>query len=312
MMEELRDRVTALRSVATDRVRIGVSPHAPYTVSDRLYVEAARFAAEEELPVAVHVAESASETHLVVDACGPFADALRGRMIEVGTRARSPVELLQRSGVLGPRTLLIHCVRVDAADISRIAAAGCAVAHCPVSNAKFGHGIAPLLELLDAGIHVGIGSDSVASNNRMDLLEEARAAVLLQRVRSGRPDVLSARAALRLATLGGAHALGLAARIGSLDVGKDADLTAFSLAGTAPLGDPESALIYSLYSRNAVFAAVAGRVLVDDGLVLHESAELRERVVAAGDALARWHSAAGAVQPGSGTSVPFPRVPQSE
>lgn len=292
MMSELRDRVAELRRLEGPLLAIGVSPHAPYTVSDRLYLEAAGFAAREEMPLAVHVAESASESQLVVDACGPFADALRGRSISVDARGRSPVELLDRAGVLGPRTLLIHCVQVDKTDISAIAAAGCGVAHCPVSNAKFGHGIAPLLEFLDAGIPVGIGSDSVASNNRMDLLDEVRTAVLLQRVRIGRPVTFSARAALKLATLGGAQALGLASRVGSLEVGKEADLAAFSLADTAPLGDPESALVYSLYRRNAAFVAVAGRVLVDDSTVIHETAELRRRVVAAGDALARWHLAA--------------------
>jgi cytosine/adenosine deaminase-related metal-dependent hydrolase len=288
-MQELRDKIADLRHLENPLLAIGVSPHAPYTVSDRLYLEAALFAAAEEMPLAVHVAESASESQLVVDACGPFADALRGRSITVEARGRSPVELLDRAGILGPRTLLIHCVQVDSADISVIAAAGCGVAHCPVSNAKFGHGIAPVLEFLSAGIAVGIGSDSVASNNRMDLLEEARAAVLFQRVRSGRADALSARAALRLVTLGGARALGLAARVGSLEVGKDADLAAFSLADTAPLGDPESALVYSLYRRNAQFVTVAGRVLVDDSSVIHETAGLRQRVVTAGDALARWH-----------------------
>jgi cytosine/adenosine deaminase-related metal-dependent hydrolase len=294
MMQELRDRIAELRRHESELLSIGVSPHAPYTVSDRLYVEAARFAATGKMPLAVHVAESSSESQLVVDACGPFADALRGRSISVDARARSPVELLERAGVLGPRTLLIHCVQVDSADISTIAAAGCGVAHCPVSNAKFGHGIAPLLEFLEAGIAVGIGSDSVASNNRMDLLEEARAAVLLQRVRSGRADALGARAALRLVTLGGAEALGFAARVGSLEPGKEADLAAFSLADTAPLGDPESALIYSLYQRNAVFVAVAGKVLVDDSAVMHETPGLRQRVVEAGEALARWHVAAAA------------------
>ncbi|CAN5149804.1 amidohydrolase [soil metagenome] len=292
MMEELRDKVAGLRRHESSMLAIGVSPHAPYTVSDRLYLEAARFAGAGKMPLAVHVAESVSESQLVVDACGPFADALRLRNIRVDARARSPVELLAREGVLGPRTLLIHCVHVDSADISVIAAAGCGVAHCPISNAKLGHGIAPLLEFLAAGIPVGVGSDSVASNNSMDLLEEVRTAVLLQRVRNGRPDALGARAALRLATLGGAQALGLAARVGSLEVGKEADLAAFSLADTAPLGDPESALVYSLYSRNAAFVVVAGRVLVEDSSVIHETAGLRQRVVRAGDALAQWHLAA--------------------
>jgi cytosine/adenosine deaminase-related metal-dependent hydrolase len=289
MIADLRARVSELRPLENRLVRLGISPHAPYTVSDALYVEAARLAAAEELPLAVHIGESDAETQLVVEACGAFADALRARGITVESRARSPIALLEKAGVLGARTLLIHCVRLDSQDISVAAAANCGVAHCPVSNAKLGHGVAPLMEMLAAGMHVGLGSDSVASNNRMDILEEARAAVLLQRVRSGQSDTLAAHAALELATIGGARALGMADRVGSLEVGKEADLAAFSLAGVTPVGDPEAAVVFSLYRRDASFVAVGGRVLVGDGAVLGDHQGLAERVQRAGDALARWH-----------------------
>lgn len=292
MIADLRTRLAELRPLENRLVRLGVSPHAPYTVSDALFVETARLAAAEELPLAVHIGESDAETQLVVDGCGAFADGLLGRGITVEPRARSPVALLQKAGVLGPRSLLIHCVRLDSHDIATAAAEGCGVAHCPVSNAKLGHGIAPLTELLAAGVHVGLGSDSVASNNRMDILEEARAAVLLQRVRSGDSGTLHAHAALELATIGGARALGLADRVGSLEAGKEADLAAFSLEGVIPLGDPEAAVVFSLYRREASFVAVGGRVLVQDGVVPGTHKGLAERVQRAGHALALWHSPA--------------------
>src|SRR4029077_5409212 len=133
------------------------------------------------LPIAVHIAESDFEHELIARGTGPLADGLRTRNLPVAPRARSPIALLHARNVLAAHPLLIHCVRVDDADIALIAEARCAVAHCPASNAKLGHGTAPLTRLLAAGIDVGIGSDSMASNNRMDLLEEARLAAFVQR-----------------------------------------------------------------------------------------------------------------------------------
>ena len=117
-------------------------------------------------------------------------------------RGRSPIDMLDRLGVLDARPLLIHCVRVDEGDIAAIVRSGCAVAHCPISNSKLGHGVAPLVELLAAGVTVGLGSDSVASNNRMDLLDEARVALLSQRTRLQSFETPSAADVLELATLG--------------------------------------------------------------------------------------------------------------
>ena len=167
---------------------------------------------------------------------------------------------------------------------------GCAVAHCPASNAKFGHGIAPILPMIEAGVTVGIGSDSVASNNRMDLLDEARLAVLIHRATTRRHDAFGAGEALELATLGGARALGLEARIGSLEIGKDADLAAFrtDTARTTPIGDPCAAAVFALPGRSAELVTVRGRVLVQRGRVLAADTALVERVNAAGTALASW------------------------
>jgi 5-methylthioadenosine/S-adenosylhomocysteine deaminase len=179
-------------------------------------------------------------------------------------------------------------VRADDADLALIARAHCAIAHCPISNAKLGHGIAPLTRFLDANIHVGLGSDSVASNNRMDLLEETRCAILLQRALLGAFDALTPDTALFLATLGGARALGLDREIGSLEVGKSADLAAFPLDGLRPVHDPIAAAVFALPGTRASFVAVAGRELVRDGAVTSSDAALEGRVQAAADLLQQW------------------------
>ena len=291
-MRELEDRIDRLQSEQTELVTLGVSPHAPYTVSDRLYRAAAQFANSRRLPLAMHIAESEPEHELVVNASGDFAERWKRRGIAVERRARSPIELLEKNGALDRGALLIHCVRVDDADIAIIARRRCAVAHCPASNAKFGHGIAPLLPIMAAGIRVGIGSDSVASNNRMDILDEARLAVLIHRAATRRHDAFGAHQALDLATIGGARALGIDSRVGSLEPGKDADLAAFKtgIARATPFGDPYSAAIFALPGRSAELVAVRGRVLVERGRALGGDKALAERVRKAGAALAAWEA----------------------
>jgi cytosine/adenosine deaminase-related metal-dependent hydrolase len=291
-IRELEARIDKLQPEQTDLVALGVSPHAPYTVSERLYEAAARFADSRGLPMAMHIAESAAEYDIVAGGSGDFAERWRRRGIAVSKRARSPIELLDRLGALERGPLLIHCVRVDAADIQIMARHRCCVAHCPASNAKFGHGIAPLLPIVDAGIRVGIGSDSVASNNRMDILDEARLAVLIHRAATERHDAFGAHQALELATIGGARALNLDSRIGSLEVGKDADLAAFTtdIPRTTPLGDPYSAAIFALPGRSATLVTVRGKVLVERGRAISADSALSNRVRKVGRALASWVS----------------------
>jgi 5-methylthioadenosine/S-adenosylhomocysteine deaminase len=199
--------------------------------------------------------------------------------------------------VLGVHPLLIHCVRVDESDIAAIVRTRCTVAHCPVSNAKLGHGVAPLVELLAAGVQVGLGSDSVASNNRMDLLEEARIALLAQRWRLASFETPSASDVLELATLGGAAALGLETAVGSLEEGKQADLSAFWLEGLAPATDPISAAILSLGGRRATFVSVAGKPLVVNGQLTSARPGLAARIQLLGESLADWLDAGGETGP---------------
>src|SRR5690606_34371806 len=139
-VELLRECVLALRRGEDDLVRIGISPHAPYTVSDDLYRRATALALEEGLPMALHIAESRPERELVTRGGGDFEPGLRARGIATPVRADSPIDLLHRLGVLSARPLLIHALDLDTYDIERIADAGCPVAHCPVANAKLGHG----------------------------------------------------------------------------------------------------------------------------------------------------------------------------
>jgi cytosine/adenosine deaminase-related metal-dependent hydrolase len=238
---ELAAALERLRPLATDRVRLGVSPHAPYTVSEPLYRAVADLARREGLPVAVHLAESRAEGELVRDGTGPFAQALRARGILVSAHGCSPVQYLLQLGVLERATgwLCIHCVQVDDQDIRILAEAGVAVAHCPRSNRVHGHGTAPFAAFRRAGLRVGLGTDSVVSVGDANLWAEAAAARL------------DGEDALRMLTLEGARALGLEGAIGSLEVGKQGDLAVF----------PPPVLYRPLPSPTAVLTVVAGRVV---------------------------------------------------
>jgi cytosine/adenosine deaminase-related metal-dependent hydrolase len=274
-MAELRGAVEALRREETERVRVGVSPHAPYTVSDRLFRVVAEYALSEGLPMAVHAAESDAEDALVKRGGGDFAPGLRARGIETPVRGRSTVELLDRLGVLRTRPLLIHCVRLSDDDVRRMADSGCAVAHCPVANARLGHGLAPYPELRGMGIRVGLGTDSVGSNNRLDLLEEARIASIVHRARLGSAAILPAEDLLRLCTLDGAQVLGMDDRIGTLEPGKEADLcaVAFTAPHTRPVHDALAGLFHAARATDVVLTVVGGEVLFQDGRVLPLDAE---------------------------------------
>src|SRR3989454_4824184 len=240
-MTELEQAMARLSRLASSHLRLGISPHAPYTVSEPLYRAVDDLARGAGLPVAMHLAESRAETQLVREGSGPFADALRARGIQVARVARSPVEYLRRLGVLDRATgcLCIHCVQVDEQDVAILRDAGAAVAHCPRSNRAHGHGTAPLAAFRRAGLRVGLGTDSVVSVGDASLWAEAAAAGL------------DGEDALRMLTIDGARALGLESGIGSLEVGKEADLAVFS----------STALYRPLPPSPALLTVVAGRVV---------------------------------------------------
>lgn len=291
-MTDLDRRVSALRAEETAMVRVGVSPHAPYTVSDELYQAVARYAVANSLPIAMHIAESDAEQALVCRGSGIFAKWHARRGIAVRPRARSPVRLLSDLDAMPPRSLLIHAVNVDMSDIRTIVRSDACIAHCATSNAKFGHGIAPLEAFLEAGVDVGLGSDSVASNNRMDMLDEARMAILAANLRGHSARALGAGRALELATLGGARAIGTARLTGSLEAGKSADLAAFRLdsARANPCEDPAATLVFAMGGSRAFLVAVAGRHLVERGELTLQPGALHERIATSGRALRAWRS----------------------
>ncbi|MBL8384096.1 MAG: TRZ/ATZ family hydrolase [Burkholderiales bacterium] len=224
-----------------------LAPHAPYTVSDRSFEKIARYAGELGVPVHIHVHETAQE----------IADSLAAH----GAR---PLARLARAGLVGPQTIAVHAVHLDAGDIALLASHGASVAHCPASNLKLGSGIAPLAALLDAGVNLGIGTDGAASNNRLDMFGEMRLAALLAKGAAGRADLLPAAQALACATLGGARALGLDALIGSLVPGKAADLVAvdFGRLEMRPCYDPLSHLVYTAERSDVTDVWVAGKHVV--------------------------------------------------
>ena len=254
-----------LKKEETELVRVGLSPHSTYTVSSRLFELIAHYAILNGISLTIHAAEARDEMALLTKGDGFFTEVYQRFGLEWQSPHCTPIEYLERLGVLSTRPLLAHCVKVSDSDIAKIAANGASIAHCPKSNAKFGHGYAPFEKILDAGISVGLGSDSVASNNVCDLIEEARFAALAARNLSGSKRFISAKDVLEATTLGGARAMGLDHLIGTLERGKQADIAVVSLEHQAqqPVNDVEAALVFSSNARDVRSTIVAGTVIYE-------------------------------------------------
>ena len=263
--KRLVEKFETLTGEATDLVRVGLSPHAPYTVSSRLFEVISQFSIIERVPITIHAAESADEHKLLTDGTGMFIDVYEKYNVDWDSPYCTPIEYLNRLGVLAARPLLAHCVTVSSRDLEIISDTGSKIAHCPKSNAKFGHGAAPFEEMLDQKVKVGLGSDSVASNNVCDLFEEARFAALIARNRSEGARFISAQEMLRAATLGGAEALDMSDQIGSLEPGKQADIAVVSLENNAqrPVSDIHTALVFSSNARDVISTYVAGKQIYE-------------------------------------------------
>jgi len=268
---KLRDQVGELRRLESNLVRTGVSPHAPYTVSAPQLELISRLAIDDKLPVMMHAAEAKAEQLFMMEGRGPFADGLKRRGIDWQPPGISAIQYLARHAVLETKPLLAHCVTVSDADIELIRQSGAGIAHCPKSNAKLGHGRAPFAQFVAQETRVGLGSDSVASNNTCDILEEARFATLLARLPSAtddaargelRPanDLVNADDALFAATLGGARALGMDNQIGALADSLQADIVVIGLNGAhqQPMQNPTDALIFSSSGGDVLLTIVAG------------------------------------------------------
>jgi 5-methylthioadenosine/S-adenosylhomocysteine deaminase len=226
-----------------------LAPHAPYTVSDASFRKVAQLAAELDLPVHVHVHETIEE--------------IERSIADHGVR---PLARLERLGLLGPNLISVHSVHLEPAEIALLARHGCSVVHCPSSNLKLASGLAPVAALLAAGVNVALGTDGAASNNRLDLFQEMRSAALLAKAVARDAAAMPAHAALRAATLGGATALGLDARVGSIIPGKAADLAAvsFDRLELQPAYDIVSHLVYACGREDISDVWVGGERIVRD------------------------------------------------
>jgi 5-methylthioadenosine/S-adenosylhomocysteine deaminase len=238
-------------------VSFTLAPHAPYTVSDATLQRVAMLADELDLPVHTHVHET--------------DDEIRQSIAQHGVR---PLARLDRLGIVSERLIAVHGVRLEDAELALLAERGATLAHCPASNLKLGSGIAPIARAAATGVHLALGTDGAASNNRIDMLAELRLAALLAKGAAGDASVVPAPVILESATLGGARALGLSDRIGSIEAGKDADLVAFDLAPpeTQPLYDVVSHLVYSAGREQVSDVWVAGAPVVRERQVMAATA----------------------------------------
>lgn len=228
-------------------VRFCLAPHAPYTVGDETLRKVATLSRELGLPIHIHVHETAEE----------IAEAL-------AQHGKRPLARLDALGLVGPEMIAVHAVHLDDDDLNRLAGSGASVAHCPHSNLKLACGIAPVARMHQMGIRVGIGTDGSASNNRLDLLGEARTAALLAKAASARAEAWPAARTLRAMTLDAAAALGLDGQIGSIERGKQADLVALDLraAELSPVYEPISQLIYACGREHVSEVWVDGKAVV--------------------------------------------------
>jgi 5-methylthioadenosine/S-adenosylhomocysteine deaminase len=226
-----------------------LAPHAPYTVSDKSFAKVLTYSEQLNVPIHIHLHET--------------IDEINQSQAQHGMR---PLERLNRLGLLGPNLVAVHAVHLTPVEIALLAQQACHVVHCPTSNLKLASGIAPCAALLQAGVNVALGSDGAASNNRLDMLAEMRLAALLAKGSSGQADAVPAHQALTMATLNGARALGLDDEIGSLEVGKAADIVAVDLSSveTSPCYDVASHLVYAASREHVSHVWVAGKMLLEN------------------------------------------------
>ena len=234
-----------------------LAPHAPYTAADGTFQRVLAFANELGMPIHTHLQETAHEVSEAITQTG-----------------ERPTARLARLGVLGPDFFAAHGVHLNADDIATLARYGSSVVHCPSSNLKLASGLAPVADMLKAGVNVGLGTDGAASNNRLDMFEEMRLAALIGKVQTNDASAITAAQAFTMATLGGARATGVGAVTGSLEVGKAADIIAVRLdsPGMQPLFDPVSHFVYAASRADVSHVWVAGHARVTDGKLVGQGA----------------------------------------
>ena len=258
-----------------DRCRFYLGAHSPYSCTPELLVEVKQAADRLGLPFVIHAAESREEVEIV-----------RSR------HGHRPIEHLHRLGLLDARTILVHCVWLDDGEIELVAASGATVSHNPVSNAKLASGVAPVQALRKCGVPVGLGTDSMLSNNALNLFQEMKFAVLLQRAHRLDGNALSARDVLAMATREGAKVLGWQAEIGSLETGKEADFVVLDLQH--PLGlTPDrvlSDLVFAAGPQHIQAVVVHGETIFEHGQFTRvDEREIRNHIRRQGEGLSQNH-----------------------
>lgn len=260
---------TLRRYEASERIALGVAPHAIYTVRDSLMRALRQYASEQSLPLSIHAAESSEEVALARAGSGSFAEMFAERKIPYLHPRTPPIEYLHNAGVLAADVQLVHATRAEPRELELMARAGVSVAHCPRSNARLLTGIAPVYAMQRLGIPVTLGTDSAVSAGSLDLWEELRFAALAQRAASyaARPTW---QEWVRMLTLDGAKAFGVDARLGSLEAGKSATLIALRTTRSAYISmpDPYAALALVARSEDVALTMVDGRILYRDGQLL--------------------------------------------
>jgi len=251
MGDDYRERISAaidelLRGAEAlpERISVGLSPHSVYTSGPDMLRFCAESCAKLGIPVAMHLAETRSESDYTVSGTGPLADMRRESFgYEPMVSGVRPLRVVERAGLLRPGTILAHCVHLTDDEIDAVASSGAGVAHCPRSNAYLGAGVARLGDMRRAGVPVGLGTDSAASCLTLDFFEEMRFALGLRRATAEDAGALLAKDVLKLATAGGADALGLGDCVGRLAPGMRADMIAVDMSAMLPGQDVHLAVI---------------------------------------------------------------------
>ncbi len=235
-------------------VSIGFGPHAPYTVGDKTLERVAETAEKLDMIVQMHVHETADEVETAIK--------------ETGLR---PLQRLQKLGLLSSRFQAVHMTQIDEVDIPLLMNSGSHVIHCPESNLKLASGFCPTHQLMEAGVNVALGSDGAASNNDLDLFGELKTAALIAKAVTGDATALDAHTALSMATVNGAVAMGISDKVGSIEVGKEADLIAVDLShvSSQPVYDPASLLVYGNCGHKVSHVWIAGQCQVKEGELTH-------------------------------------------
>ncbi|MDY4337933.1 TRZ/ATZ family protein [Streptococcus sp. 21WXBC0057M1] len=250
----IRAVIETIKGYQDPNFKVMVAPHSPYSCSRDLLEASLELAKEENIPLHIHVAETQEESGIILKRYG-----------------KRPLAFLDDLGYLDHKAVFAHGVELNEAEITRLADSQVAIAHNPISNLKLASGIAPVVQLKKAGVPVGIATDSVASNNNLDMFEEGRTAALLQKMKSGDASQFPIETALKALTIEGAKVLGMEDEIGSLEVGKQADFLVIQPQGKIHLQPQEnmlSHLVYAVKSSDIDDVYIAGEQVVQDGQVL--------------------------------------------